>query len=135
MSRQEGTRPRKRIALLTLVVLLLALVLLAFGAARADWREWQEDLYLDIPQRQAQLIVREWGFLLGSGAELYYQEEGRPRVRLDGNLPGGDDGYQPFSRGEYQVEFTPDGCVLRWFVGITTGTDEGWMERAYTFPT
>ena len=71
-------------------------------------RGYHEDICIPLETHEGEIIIREWTFLLGSGAEIYYKIDGK-EIKL-GQLPGGDDGYCPFQAGRYSV--TVDGNIL-----------------------
>ncbi len=110
--------------------LFLILCLLLIGCQTMD-REYLPDLTIDMETRDAQLVIREWSFLLGSGAEVYYRENGK-YLHL-GNCTGADDGYTPFAGGLYEIIEYSNAIHIRWF--FTSGQDgQIWHEKTFSLP-
>ena len=104
----------KRIALIAGISCLVIVGFLAIMFISDDSfdREYYDDIHIQLESHQAEIIIREWSFLLGSGAEVYYKE-GRKEILL-GNLSGGDNGYCPFKEGQYSVEFEDNKVIIEW---------------------
>lgn len=104
----------KRIAIIAGISCLVVVGFLAIMFVSDDSfdREYLDDIHIQVETRQAEIIIREWRFLLGSGAEVYYKE-GRKEILL-GNLSGGDNGYCPFKEGQYSVEFEDNKVIIEW---------------------
>ena len=63
----------KRISIFAVILLTVSLLLAVLWACDDSFsREYLDDLYIDIPDTESQLLIKEWRFLLGSGAEVYY---------------------------------------------------------------
>ncbi len=77
-------------------------------------RDYNEDLYIDIPDTQDRLLIKEWQYLLGSGAEVYFVSSVNGEAYFLGNIQGGDDGYCPFKDGKYEVSYTEGVVNLSW---------------------
>ena len=102
---------KKIISALSLLILLLTL---AACQNPLGEREYMEDLYVNIPNTDYQLLIKEWRYLLGSGEEVYFiSAEGEEPVLL-GNLNGGDDGYCPFKNGKYAVKYADGAVTISW---------------------
>ena len=84
------------------------LVIALAGCAPME-REYHADLVVPLQDPSEQLVIKEWSFLQGSGAEVYYQKDGAEPVLL-GKTTGGDDGFCPFREGLYEI--TQDGSAL-----------------------
>ena len=95
------------------LILLLAFSLLSCQNPLGE-REYMEDLYIEIPDSQDKLLIREWCYLLGSGAEVYLVSQTEKSPVLLGLLSGGDDGYCPFQNGKYNVTFAGDTVTISW---------------------
>ena len=93
------------------VSVLLAVLILFSGCSTLE-REYQEDLIVELGADE-KLIIKEWSFLLGSGAELYYQREDRNPIFL-GQTGGGDDGACPCSVGAYEITRDGNSVTIKW---------------------
>lgn len=102
------------------IILLSVLVILASIAAFITFRDFAvlggraylADISLPLEDGSAEIIIKEWRFLLGSGAEIYYKQDGK--LTLLGTTTGGDDGYCPFAAGKYTLEAEEDALIIRW---------------------
>ncbi len=94
-------------------VVCVCLLLSALCGCSASGREYKEDIVMELADREGVLIIREWSFLLGSGAEVYYDYGWRSPILL-GQTSGADDGYCPFEVGEYRVTQEEDTVSVSW---------------------
>ena len=99
---------KKTIAFASVFVLA---ILVLFSGCSFD-REYKDDIVIELTDREGVLIIREWSFLMGSGAEVYY-DYGWRSIRL-GQTSGADDGYCPFEAGQYRVVQKDDAVELSW---------------------
>ena len=100
---------------LTVIILFLAVLLLLSSCAHTvGEKEYLDDLYIDIPDTQYQLLIKEWRYLLGSGAEVYFVPSSGEQPQFLGNLTGGDDGFCPFQNGKYHMSYTEGVVCLSW---------------------
>ena len=98
-----------------LLVLLMSLLLVLTSCGNPlGEREYLEDIYVDIPDTECQLLIKEWRYLLGSGEEVYFVSPSEKEPRLLGTLTGGDDGYCPFNNGKYEIEFSDGSVRFSW---------------------
>lgn len=74
-------------------------------------REYFDDIVIELQNREGVLIIKEWEFLHGSGAEIYYRYKGQKPILL-GKTVGGDDGYCPFKNGNYEITQNADSIVI-----------------------
>ena len=93
-------------------VLFLLVVLVLFSGCSPSGREYQEDLTVELSADE-KLIIKEWSFLLGSGAEVYYQRGNQSQVFL-GKTSGGDDGACPFALGQYEITREGNAVTIKW---------------------
>lgn len=108
-------------------VFVLAILVLFSGCSSG--REYKDDIVVELTDREGTLIIREWSFLLGSGAEVYYDYGWRSPILL-GQTSGADDGYCPFEAGQYRVTQTEDTVKLSW-----KATDAGaWRSQTFALP-
>ena len=108
------------------------LVLALAGCAPME-REYHADLVIALQDPSEQLVIKEWSFLQGSGAEVYYQKDGTDLVLL-GKTTGGDDGFCPFQEGLYEV--TQDGIALtvRWCFHPADKDKTHWHSKTFDLP-
>lgn len=94
------------------LILMLFVILFLFAGCNTSGREYQEDLTVELGADE-KLIIKEWSFLLGSGAEVYYQRGNQKPVLL-GQTGGGDDGACPFSLGQYEITRDGNSVTVKW---------------------
>jgi len=82
---------------LVLLVIVFFVLWIEYGTLK---REYLPDIA--IPLEEGELVVREWGFLVGGGAEFYYRKEGKKKLQLLGQ-GSTCDLYHPFEEGSYTV--------------------------------
>lgn len=112
---------------LSIVCVCLLLSVLC-GCASFD-REYKEDIVVELADREGTLIIREWSFLLGSGAEVYYDYGWRSPILL-GQTSGANNGYCPFEAGQYRVTQEEDTVKLSWkATGVGT-----WRSQTFALP-
>ncbi len=112
-----------------IVCLLLAALMLLPGCGNS--REYLEDITVQLEETDSQIVIKEWRWLMGSGAEIYVQQDGE--LTLLGITTGGDDGYCPFASGTYTLEAEDDELVIRWaFRG--SEPEEKWRESRFPLP-
>ena len=91
-----------------IVCLLLAALMLLPGCGNS--REYLEDITVQLEETDSQIVIKEWRWLMGSGAEIYALQDGE--LTLLGITTGGDDGYCPFASGTYTIEAENDFVFL-----------------------
>ena len=99
----------KRNALIAVMSCLL--ILFIFGGCTSE-REYNDDIRIQLETQPAEIIIREWSYLLGSGAEVYYKDD--DKEILLGDLLGGDDGFCPFKEGLYSVTVADGNVTIEW---------------------
>lgn len=75
-------------------VIVVCLLLLLFLSSCGFDREYNEDIVIQSAEHDAEIVIKEWSFLLGSGAEIYFRVG--TKETLLGKLQGGDNGFCPF---------------------------------------
>ncbi len=116
------------------IIIAVILVALWFYVMTSEWRDFKDDLITAIPDSEDCIVVREWSFLLGSGAEIYYRYSNGKEVRI-GNAGGGDDGYLPFARETYKVQFQSDSVTFDWCWQYYRENDSKyWKSTTLQFP-
>lgn len=118
----------KRNALIAVVGCLI--VLFIFGGCDSE-REYNDDIYIQLEPHQAEIIIKEWSYLLGSGAEVYYKN-GDKEILL-GNLLGGDDGFCPFKEGLYSVIVDDNKVAIEW-CRFPNDKEIPWEKRSFDLP-
>ena len=102
-------------------LLIFSLLILSSCSNPLGSREYYEDLYVDVPDTSYQLVIKEWNYLLGSGADVYFVDPTNQDLLFLGNLSGGDDGYCPFKDGKYSIEYMYGYVKISWsFTGSDT---------------
>lgn len=94
-------------------------------------REYYEDIHIPLETRQAEIIIREWSFLLGSGEEVYYKD-GKKTILL-GRLSGADDGFCPFKEGLYSVTVDESKLTIKWCAAPSNSTIP-WEKAVFELP-
>lgn len=95
-----------------LIVIVSCLIIVFTLSSCNSGRDYLEDICIPLETHEGKIIIREWTFLLGSGAEIYYKVDGK-EIML-GQLVGGDDGYCPFQAGRYSVTFDGSKLTIEW---------------------
>ena len=119
----------KVIAMMSVIWIL---ILTLAGCAPME-REYHADLVISLQDPLEQLVIKEWSFLQGSGAEVYYQKDGAEPVLL-GKTTGGDDGFCPFQKGLYEI--TQDGgtVTVRWSFQPNDWDKTHWRSETFRLP-
>ncbi|RPF48848.1 hypothetical protein EDD70_1681 [Hydrogenoanaerobacterium saccharovorans] len=99
---------KKRRVLLYFVTGLLIVCNAAFFLINNDSAEY----YFTSPQKSNTLVIREKSALVSSGwADVYKLEFGIFKRKLNYRV-GTNDSYQPFSHGQYRIEWSDESTVL-----------------------
>lgn len=114
-----------------LTIILVACILLPSCFNPVGEREYFDDLYINIPDTDYQILIKEWGYLLGSGAEVYFVENTNIKPVHLGNISGGDDGYCPFKNGKYDIIYNEGVITLSWSFD---GSDNYSQSESFTLP-
>ncbi len=116
----------------TLIAVASCLIILLFLSGCASEREYCDDIYITLQDSSEKIIIKEWRYLLGSGAEVYYQKN--DDMILLGKTTGGDDGFCPFKEGLY--EFTQDGnsVILEWCFNPANKDKSNWRSETFELP-
>lgn len=113
------------------ILLLLLIALVIFTACHRDDREFLADISVPLEDTSAEIVIKEWRWLSGSGAEIYYQKD--DKLTLLGKTTGGDDGYCPFAAGKFTLNMEENELVVRWsFRGGDSETS--WRENRFALP-
>ena len=115
-----------------LIVLGCLVVLLAFGGCDSE-REYYDDIHITLQDSSERIIIRECFFLLGSGAEVYFQKNGTDPVLL-GKTTGGDDGFCPFKEGLYEVSQDGNSVTVKWCFNSSNKDKTNWRSKTFELP-
>lgn len=124
---------RTRITLwIAAFVIFLATNLSGCSSFLADdfGKEYYDDIPIPLENHNAEIMIREWSFLSGSGAEVYYKENNNEI--LLGKLLGGDDGFCPFKEGLYSVAFEDSKLIITWC--RYPGSEIAWETKIFDLP-
>ena len=117
----------------TALIISLSCLIILFTISGCDsQREYNDDILIPLKEHQAEIVIREWSFLLGSGAEVYYRDENKDI--LLGNLLGGDDGFCPFQEGLYEVMFDDNQLTIEW-CRFPNNERDSWETKTFELPT
>lgn len=118
----------KRNALIAVVSCLIIFII--FGGCASE-REYYDDIHVQLETHQAEIIIKEWSYLLGSGAEVYYKQD--DKEILLGNLLGGDDGFCPFKEGLYCVDVDGNNLTIEW-CRFPNNKENAWEKKVFELP-
>lgn len=113
------------------MLILSAVILISLVGCSDNGRDYREDICISLEGREGELVIREWSFLMGSGAEIYYRQDGE--MTLLGKTNGGDDGYCPFADGKYSVFVDGETVLIKW-VFLSDNGVEIWRKETFTLP-
>lgn len=117
------------IALLCLAFLMLTCLC---GCNTFD-REYIEDIVYELQDGAGVIIIKEWRFLLGSGAEVYYRE-GEKKAVLLGKTTGADDGFCPFEAGMYEITPNERSICVSWCFDPSNNDRSCWRSKSFDLP-
>ena len=119
----------------TLIVAISCLMILftfsGCGSGGLD-REYYDDLNISLETQDGEIIIKEWEFLLGSGAEVYYRENGKDI--LLGKLSGSDDGFCPFKEGLYELTQEGNTVTIKWCFKPSDKDKTNWRSDTFELP-
>lgn len=116
----------------TLIVAICCLIMLFTFSGCNSKREYNDDIHIQLTEHSGEIVIREWSYLLGSGAEVYYKDEGK-EVLLE-NLLGGDDGFCPFKEGLYAVSVEDNKLTVEW-CRLPNSDRDSWEKKILDIPT
>ena len=110
-----------RIFLIIIAVILVIAIGFYVYLLHAFSRNYHDDLIIQSPDGEGFLIIKEWSFLLGSGAEVYYVKGEKDwwfnKTKL-GETGVGDDGYCPFQDGKYIIDWQEDYVEIKYYAAV-----------------
>ena len=121
---------KKLYKIVALSLVLITLVAISWFAFWHNFgRVYTDDIFIISPDGKHQLVIREWGTVGGTGAEIYMTNPNLPhflnrllKVKI-GNTSA-DDSCCPFSDGNYDVLWEEDFVVIYYFRGRTQTLDD-----------
>ena len=120
---------QKNVSIAVVVCLLISFVL---GGCASE-REYYDDIYITLQDSSEKIIIKEWSYLQGSGAEIYYQKNDTDPVIL-GKTTGGDDGFCPFKEGLYEIAQDGDSLIVRWCFNPSNKDKTDWRYKSFEIP-
>ena len=109
------------------------ILVLALAGCAPMGKEYHADIVIALQDPSELLVIKEWSFLLGSGAEVYYQKDGAEPVLL-GKTTGGDDGFCPFKEGLYEITQDGDTLTVRWCFQPSDKDKTHWHSETFDLP-
>ena len=111
------------------IPILLFCVYLAILSSWSSEKDYRDDIVVELESTDLTLVIKEWSWGLGSGAEIYYIDKRGREKELTDKVGGGDDGYCPFANGEYEIIENKDGTItVKWYNGAV------WREKIVELP-
>ena len=109
-------------ALLLVVIALIVTIWINFF--QNFGKVYQDDIIIVSPDQKNQLLIREWGTIGGTGAEIYIINPDLPKfltrlLMVKVGTTSADDCCLPFSEGNYDVVWEDDLAVIHYFKGRT----------------
>lgn len=114
-------------ALLLVVIMLIVTIWMAF--LDSFGRIYGEDIVIVSPDGKHQLLIREWGTIGGTGAEIYTTNPHLPKflnrlIKVKVGNTSSDDCCYSFSEGLYDVVWGEDFVIIYYFRGRTQTLDD-----------
>lgn len=121
-------RQKKRFLRMIIPIICALILICALPTFVFFTREYKKPLRVEIHDIDKTVVVEEWQWLLGSGADIYIKDGWR-KMYL-GDAGGGDDGYCPFEDGKYEISYQEEDntITVRWFNSFD------WEERVFELP-
>ena len=116
-----------------LIAMISCLIILFAFSGCDSGRDYLDEIHVSLESHEGELIIREWQFLLGSGAEIYYKVNGKEI--LLGQIPSGDDGFCPFDAGQYVVTVQGNTVTIQW--DPEPGSEQpiqSWKSKTFEIP-
>lgn len=100
------------------VVVILCLVLLLYICAFNGglWESDKKYFCFDSPDKKNTLIIEECSWLLGGWSNCYIEVKPKLLKKLDSDIVI-DDGYRPFSNGDYKIKWGADNILISYGFG------------------
>lgn len=113
-------------------IALLLMITCAFGlvGCNSAEREYYDDIIIDLQDSSEKVIIKEWSYLQGSGAEVYYTKVDAEPILL-GNTTGGDDGFCPFKEGLYEITQSGNSVIVKWCFNPSDKDKANWRSKTF----
>ncbi len=118
--------------IITLLCLFFLVLMYLYGCGGSE-REYLEDIVYELEDSTGVIIIKEWCFLLGSGAEVYYKQGEKTAVLL-GKTTGGDDGFCPFKEGMYEITQNGGSICVSWCFRPSNSNHSLWRSKSFDLP-
>ena len=115
-----------------LFICLSAVILACLCGCGASGREYKDDIEYNLTENDGALIIKEWTFLQGSGAEIYYKIG--DTMTLLGNTTGADNGFCPFSEGMYEIKEDGNAVSVSWCFKPSDNDKSHWSTKTFELP-
>lgn len=120
-----------KVSRIIVYILVIAGIILLVGCGELE-KDYRQDICVQLNGRNAEIVIKEWSFLQGSGAEIYCRQNGK--MTLLGKTTGGDDGYCPFEHGKYSISVDEETLHIRWAFR-SSDLEKDWREATFALPT
>lgn len=116
-------------------ILVSLLIVVSAGLYGCDTleREYKEDIVYELPDSENKIIIKEWEFLQGSGAEIYLKK-GEENPVLLGKISCADDGFCPFEAGLYEITQDENSITVSWCYDPTNEDRSSWRSQSFELP-
>lgn len=112
---------------------LVLIFLLGLSGCNEIEREYYPDIVVALQDQSESVIIKEWSYLQGSGAEVYYQNDDADLVLL-GKTTGGDDGFCPFKEGLYEITQDSRSVTVKWCFNPSDKDISNWRSKTFELP-
>lgn len=116
-----------------IALLCLSLTFACFCGCETFEREYNDDIVYELQNGSDVIIIKEWSFLLGSGAEIYFKKGDEKPVLL-GQTSGGDDGFCPFEAGLYEIRQDGNSICVSWCIDSSDNDRSHWHSENFDLP-
>ena len=108
------TSKKSRIIIFILLVIALVALMVVAVSYHNNGKVYTDDLILSSPDEKYELVIREWGTIGATGAEIYIRETSwwNRWIKTKIGNASADDGVYPFSSGLYHVEWKTDKVTI-----------------------
>ncbi len=114
------------------LIFVLCFCLLLCGCGTSG-KEYKDDITYPLQDQNDVLIIKEWTYLLGSGADTYYKHGDDAPVFL-GKTSGGDNGFCPFSEGLYDITEEDENVKILWCFKPSDSDRANWRSEYFQLP-
>lgn len=119
----------KKVIVIVAAIILLIVAAAAVIDANAPKKDYYDDIRIPAEEYGGEIVIKEWSYLLGSGADVYFKRDGGKEVLL-GKLSGGDNGYCPFRDGKYTANIDNGVLTLEW-CKFSDNKDKPWEKTSF----